>query len=173
MLALRGLVIAENETVHGWLTDRIPATGVIFRRTPPGGSLDFHPAPRRQLVITLSGAVELECGNGAVRRLGPGDVLLADDTTGQGHISRELGIAASDRVHTVARGFGPCSMAGLLRDADPTTTTVSSGTSLGREDLTRQRPGVHAALQEDLAVDDRCLVSVSVDHQPAGTGREV
>ena len=84
------LVIAENETVHGWLTDRIPATGVIFRRTPPGGSLDFHPAPRRQLVITLSGAVELECGDGAVRRLGPGDVLLADDTTGQGHISREV-----------------------------------------------------------------------------------
>jgi hypothetical protein len=84
------LVIAENETVHGWLTEQVPAMGVIFRRTPPGGSLDFHPAPRRQLVLTLSGAVELECGDGTVRRLGPGDVLLADDTTGQGHISREV-----------------------------------------------------------------------------------
>jgi hypothetical protein len=84
------LVIAERETAHGWLTDQVPATGVIFRRTPPGGTLDFHRAPRRQLVITLSGAVEIDCGDGSVRRLGPGDVLLADDITGQGHISREV-----------------------------------------------------------------------------------
>ena len=84
------LVIGENETAHGWLTEQVPATGVIFRRTPPGGSLDFHTAPRRQLVITLSGAVEIECGDGTVRRLSAGDVLLADDTTGQGHISREV-----------------------------------------------------------------------------------
>jgi hypothetical protein len=84
------LVIAEDETAHGWLTELVPATGVLFRRTPPGGSLDFHQAPRRQFVITLSGAVEIECGDGSVRRLGPGDVLLADDTTGQGHISREV-----------------------------------------------------------------------------------
>ena len=52
--------------------------------------MDFHQAPRRQFVIILTGAVEIECGDGTVRRLGAGDVLLADDTTGQGHISREV-----------------------------------------------------------------------------------
>ena len=34
--------------------------------------------------------VEIECGDGTTRRFGVGDVLLADDTTGQGHISREI-----------------------------------------------------------------------------------
>jgi hypothetical protein len=84
------LEIPEEETEHGWFTPRVPATGLIFRRTPPGGSIDFHCAPRRQFVILLSGAVEIECGDGSVKRLGAGDVLLADDTSGQGHISREV-----------------------------------------------------------------------------------
>jgi hypothetical protein len=84
------LEIPEEETEHGWFTPPVPATGLIFRRTPPGGSIDFHTAPRRQFVILLSGAVEIECGDGSVRRLSAGDALLADDTTGQGHISREV-----------------------------------------------------------------------------------
>jgi hypothetical protein len=68
----------------------VPATGVIFRETPIGGALDFHPAPRRQFVVTLSGVGEVECGDGSRRRFGPGDIMLADDTTGQGHITREI-----------------------------------------------------------------------------------
>ena len=35
-----------------------------------------------------SGSVEIETGDGTKRRFGVGDVLLADDTTGEGHISR-------------------------------------------------------------------------------------
>ena len=61
-----------------------------FRETPAGVEQDFHNAPRRQFVITLSGAAEIECGDGTVRRLGPGDILLADDLTGQGHITRDV-----------------------------------------------------------------------------------
>jgi hypothetical protein len=30
-------------------------------------------------------------GDGTVRRVGPGDVLLAEDLTGQGHITRVVG----------------------------------------------------------------------------------
>jgi hypothetical protein len=63
---------------------------VIFRETPAGGALDFHTAPRRQFVITLSGIGEIECGDGSRRRVGPGDIMLAEDTTGQGHITREI-----------------------------------------------------------------------------------
>ena len=66
--------------------------GVAFSHNngPVGNFLDWHPAPRRQFVITLSGLDELECGDGSQRRLGPGDILLAEDTTGQGHITREI-----------------------------------------------------------------------------------
>ncbi len=64
------------------------ATGIIFRET--GGDYDFnwHNAPARQFVIMLEGQVEIETGSGERRRFGPGDILLAEDTTGRGHISR-------------------------------------------------------------------------------------
>lgn len=68
-----------------------PAGGILFRRAPARHLNDFHPAPKRQYVITLSGAAEIETGNGTVKRFGPGDVMLADDTTGRGHITRVVG----------------------------------------------------------------------------------
>jgi len=67
-----------------------PAKSVLFREVAGDYDLDFHCAPRRQLVVNLSGSVDLEVGDGTVRRLGPGDILLAEDTTGQGHISRAV-----------------------------------------------------------------------------------
>jgi len=38
----------------------------------------------------LEGKVDIEIGDGTVRRFGPGDILLAEDTTGRGHISRAV-----------------------------------------------------------------------------------
>ena len=70
------------------------ATGVSFSRYPAGHFVDWHNAPRRQYVITLSGEVEYEVGDGTRRRFGPGSIFLAEDTTGQGHIGRNL----ADRV---------------------------------------------------------------------------
>ena len=75
---------------YGELSEMVEAVGVIFRETPVGGSLDYHTAPRRQFVITLGGMAEVECGDGSRRRFGPGDIMLADDTTGRGHITREI-----------------------------------------------------------------------------------
>lgn len=68
-----------------------PASMAVFRCAPPGVALEFHPAPRRQYVVTLSGEWDIECGDGTVRRFRPGDVMLADDLTGQGHVSRVVG----------------------------------------------------------------------------------
>ncbi len=34
--------------------------------------------------------MEIETGDGTKRVLGPGDILLAEDTTGHGHISRAV-----------------------------------------------------------------------------------
>ena len=66
------------------------ATGIILRETSGEYDLDWHNAPRRQFVINLEGQVEITVGDGTVRRLGPGDILLAEDTTGRGHISRAV-----------------------------------------------------------------------------------
>ena len=71
-------------------SELIKTTGIIFRETGGDYDLDFHNAPRRQFVINLEGSVEIITGDGSSRILGPGDILLAEDTTGRGHISRAV-----------------------------------------------------------------------------------
>ena len=66
------------------------AKGVLFRKVSGDYDLDFHNAPRRQFVVNLTGAVEIEGGDGTKRQLGAGSILLAEDTEGQGHISRSI-----------------------------------------------------------------------------------
>lgn len=53
--------------------------------------LDFHAASRRQYIAILRGAVEMETGDGSVRRFLPGSLILVEDTTGKGHITRSVG----------------------------------------------------------------------------------
>jgi hypothetical protein len=70
--------------------------GAEIRRAPPGRVVDWHPAPRRQYVITLSGRGEIELVDGTKIQLGPGSINLAEDLTGKGHITRVIG--NEDRV---------------------------------------------------------------------------
>jgi hypothetical protein len=73
------------------LSEIVGVTSLQFRRTNQDYNLDWHPAPRRQYVVTLSGESEVELEGGKKIRLGPGHILLAEDTTGKGHISRAVG----------------------------------------------------------------------------------
>jgi hypothetical protein len=82
---------SDIEGAHGQGTAMQSATGIAFRVSPPGYVLDWHCAPRRQYSISLSGTAEIEVGDGTVARLGPGDVVLAEDLTGQGHVTRVVG----------------------------------------------------------------------------------
>ena len=76
---------------HPQLTSPNPTTGISFSESPPGNFIDWHPAPRRQYVISLSGQLEIGLGDGTLRRFGPGDARLVEDTTGQGHTTRVVG----------------------------------------------------------------------------------
>ena len=71
-------------------------TGAELHRGAPGTVQDWHNAPRRQYVITLSGQGEVEVAGGKKIHLGPGHIDLVEDTTGKGHITRTLG--NEDRV---------------------------------------------------------------------------
>ena len=73
------------------LSKLMEATGIVFRETSDDLNMDWHRAPRRQYVITLAGEGEIIIGDGTSRRFGPGDIMLAEDTTGQGHITRAVG----------------------------------------------------------------------------------
>ena len=61
------------------------ATEVSFEESPAGSNLDWHRAPVRQYVITLSGTLEFETRLGERFTLAPGTILLAEDTEGGGH----------------------------------------------------------------------------------------
>ncbi|MBI4337292.1 MAG: cupin domain-containing protein [Chloroflexi bacterium] len=82
-------------TSGGWPLDAeamvYPEAGLLLRRFDPQRSNPWHPAPGRVCVFTVSGAVEIEVGDGTKRRIGPGDILIAEDVTGQGHYTREVG----------------------------------------------------------------------------------
>jgi len=69
----------------------VPGTGILVRRFEPNRTNPWHHAPGRYAVFSLSGAVDIETGDGTVRRIGPGDILIAEDLTGQGHETREVG----------------------------------------------------------------------------------
>ena len=81
----------DTEGAYGEGTPLQQVQGITFRVAPPGYVLSWHCAPRRQYTITLAGEAEIEVGDGTVKRIGPGGVLLAEDLTGQGHITRVVG----------------------------------------------------------------------------------
>jgi hypothetical protein len=71
------------------LTDNLPASWYNICHVPTGmGEVDWHNPPQRLLVLWLTGDVEFETSDGNIRRLPPGSVVLAEDTSGKGHISR-------------------------------------------------------------------------------------
>jgi hypothetical protein len=80
----------ELKTKPDWLQG-LAASQISFREWPAGQFLDWHPAPRRQFVIILSGQLEIGLGDGSKHVFGPGDARLVEDTTGKGHTTRVLG----------------------------------------------------------------------------------
>ena len=68
-----------------------PASMYRFYSFEPGWIGELHPAPTRQFLACLSGAVEAETTDGEVRRLDEGDLILLEDTSGRGHVTRNIG----------------------------------------------------------------------------------
>jgi hypothetical protein len=77
--------------VNEWSAPR-PAAGFRFMCWEDG-FIDWHPEVVNNLAIFLSGELELESGGGggAIEIFHAGDVCLAEDRTGEGHIDRTRG----------------------------------------------------------------------------------
>lgn len=73
-----------------FLADAFSSPRVRFVELPRGYDHDWHNAPRRQIVILLSGTVEVQTSDNQVRRWRAGDVVLADDVSGKGHQTRAI-----------------------------------------------------------------------------------
>lgn len=63
---------------------------MIFRKTSASQDLDFHNAPQRQFCVNLDAGVEVTVSDGETRFVGAGEVLLLEDVTGKGHMSRHI-----------------------------------------------------------------------------------
>jgi hypothetical protein len=81
----------ESRGDFGLFTLPEPAKAVFFREIPPGYIYSWHNVVCREYVIMIDGQVEVEVGNGEKRIFRKGDVLLAEDLTGQGHRTRVIG----------------------------------------------------------------------------------
>src|SRR5690606_3006733 len=57
----------------GFLSELIPAKGVIFREVLPSYDFDFHNAPQRQYIILLEGEIEIETSLGEKRTFAGGE----------------------------------------------------------------------------------------------------
>ena len=67
------------------------ATGATFLYLKRAAVEDWHRAPRRMYLIAVQGMSEVTAGDGEMRRFGPGSIILMDDLTGKGHITRAVG----------------------------------------------------------------------------------
>lgn len=80
-----GLIDLPHSERGDVLSNVFDVKSISFRETEAGGQFEWHDAPTRQFVITLSGILEFEMKGGAKVRINPGDILLAEDTAGSGH----------------------------------------------------------------------------------------
>ena len=74
----------------GFYSPKFPADGIFFRDFAANLIYDWHNAPQIQYVIYLEGAVEIELSGGEKRVFYAGDIIMATDTTGKGHITRTI-----------------------------------------------------------------------------------
>jgi hypothetical protein len=68
----------------------VPAESVLIHDVFETSETARHTAPQVQLVFVIRGSVEIRCSVDEVETFGPGDIFLAADTYGEGHITRAL-----------------------------------------------------------------------------------
>jgi hypothetical protein len=61
------------------------ALAIRFQESAPYAFYDYHNAPTYQYVITITGTLEFETYPGEKFVLYPGEILIAQDTTGTAH----------------------------------------------------------------------------------------
>jgi quercetin dioxygenase-like cupin family protein len=74
----------------GKQTDFGAVTTMFAFSVPAGTDVPAHNAPQPYVCIILSGQGEVVVSDGEARRFSPGEVLLCEDLTGKGHVTRAV-----------------------------------------------------------------------------------
>jgi len=73
------------------MSNTYASPNVQFVELPTGMEQDWHNAPAKQLVIVLSGAIEVETTDGERRQWKAGEAFIPADVKGRGHRTRCVG----------------------------------------------------------------------------------
>ena len=82
-----------------------PSPAVRFVELPAGLDQSWHHAPARQIVLVISGCVEVETSDNQRRRCSAGQAFIADDLAGQGHSTRVIDGPATVMFVELPQGF--------------------------------------------------------------------
>lgn len=90
-------VVVNTSLNHplGLYSEKIKVSGLFFRIFKPNMEFDWHNAPGEQYIIYLDGEVSVKASGGQTRVFKPGDILLAKDLNGQGHITKTISCGRS------------------------------------------------------------------------------
>lgn len=83
-------VIPGTEEALGFYSQPYNVSSLIFRQSRVGDFFNWHVAPQTQYIVYLSGKVELQASGGQTKVFKQGDILLANDTEGKGHITKVI-----------------------------------------------------------------------------------
>jgi 4-carboxymuconolactone decarboxylase len=103
------------------------ATSVMLTRLKAGMTEDWHASPQRMFVFGLEGTVEMTASDGTKRVVGPGDMLLLEDTSGKGHLTHVPGDADYVGLGILISGTA----------ADLTVTTAAAASDIDRQSWSR------------------------------------
>lgn len=91
----------------GRLSDAVGPAEVVFRSTGADYDYDWHPTPARQFVVVVTGAIEIEVGDGERRVIEAGTTLFLEDTEGPGHRTRNVGAVPRYSIFIQTDGVVP------------------------------------------------------------------
>jgi uncharacterized integral membrane protein (TIGR00697 family) len=74
----------------GLYSEKFKVSNMIFREFQPDMEFNWHNAPQEQYIIYLEGEVLVKSSGGESKIFKSGDILLAKDLKGQGHITKTL-----------------------------------------------------------------------------------
>uniref|UniRef100_A0A7S4P8W1 Cupin 2 conserved barrel domain-containing protein n=1 Tax=Paramoeba aestuarina TaxID=180227 RepID=A0A7S4P8W1_9EUKA len=84
--------LSSPEGAIGTLSPLLPTkNGIFFRETPGDYNFSWHCAPRKQFIINLDAAVQVEVTDGTKKVLEAGEVFFVEDIEGTGHYSSSVG----------------------------------------------------------------------------------
>lgn len=101
-----GSIALNDGSPVNLLSGKFSTKSISFAETQSGQSLDWHNAPAKQFVITLRGTLNFWNKLNEHFVITPGDILLAEDITGEGHSWELIGDDPWRRAYVILETDG-------------------------------------------------------------------